>query len=66
MASKAMAEIPAEVMDRLREFARTYGRRWRAELRGWWVRGSDADDPLLRRARNIIGPSGLDRIKIEF
>lgn len=63
MASKAKAEIPAEVMDRLREFARTYGRRWRAELRGQWLRGLDADDPPLRRARNLIGPSGLDRLK---
>ena len=56
--------VPDDVMRWLESFAETYGKRWRAELRGQWNRGEDANDPSSRTTRNILGPSGLNRIKI--
>jgi hypothetical protein len=53
-----------EVMDTLREFARREGRCWKFRLRRIWENGEDADDPALRRARNLIGPSGLFKLKL--
>lgn len=37
-------------------------RNWKAELRARWNLGMDTGE--LRRARNIIGPSGLEKIKL--
>ncbi len=56
--------IPPEVLNRLRGFAEVNGRYWKAKLRRMWAEGRDAHFPLLRQARNLIGPSGLDKIKI--
>jgi hypothetical protein len=53
--------IDAEVRLAIASFAASHGRRWKSALRDLWSSGRDAD-PNLRRARNLIGPSGLDRI----
>jgi len=41
------------------QFILEHGRTWRARLREEWGSGSD----LLRQVRNIIGPSGLSRVR---
>lgn len=56
------ATIPPEVIERLRAFKGEHGRTWKAKLRSLWNQGKD--EGLLRQARNIIGPSRLDKIKI--
>ena len=52
--------VPEEVVEAVRRFALAQGRNWRAKLRGIWRRGLDAGN--IRNARNMIGPSGLDKI----
>jgi len=56
--------IPPEVIRRVKEYKEVNGRNWKAKLRALWSSGNDVDSPLLRQARNLIGPSGLDRIKV--
>jgi hypothetical protein len=62
---RAPVPLPADdVLGALREFARTHGRCWKSKLRRLWETGQDAHCSGLRRARNVIGPSGLDNIKL--
>ena len=46
----------------LRTFTDKEGRTWKAKLRQLWLENGDVDNPALRRVRNIIGPSGLDKV----
>jgi hypothetical protein len=46
----------------LREFAADHGRAWKAQLAGVWASGADAGRPLLRKARNELGPEWLKKI----
>lgn len=52
--------VTDEIRRRLRDFAKEHGRTWKSKLRWLWTSGKD--EGLLRQARNIIGPSGLDKI----
>ena len=54
--------VPPEVVAAVIAFANANGRTWRAKLRSLWNSGRDTG--LLRQARNTIGPSGIDRLKI--
>lgn len=56
--------VPPEVTARLRVFKREHGARWKAALCELWMQGQDWDDSELRRARNLIGPSGLYKLKL--
>lgn len=49
-----------ETRQAVADFARANGRTWKAKLRALWTAGTD--EGWLRRARNVIGPSNLDRI----
>lgn len=49
-----------EMRLRIKQFADQNGRTWKSKLRALWTSGKD--EGLLRQARNIIGPSGLDRV----
>jgi hypothetical protein len=49
-----------EVRFALAVFARDHGRQWKAALRHLWSIGKD--EGYLRHARNLIGPTGLDKI----
>ena len=51
-----------EMREALRDFAKQYGRSWKTELRNAWMRGVDVGS-ALQQVRNVIGPSGLDRIR---
>lgn len=53
--------IPKDIYERLRQFAAENGRTWRAKLRRLWNTGKD--EGLLRQARNIVGPSKLDKLR---
>jgi hypothetical protein len=54
--------IEQQAMKALQEFAKENGRTWKAKLRSLWNSGKD--EAGLRLARNIYGPSGLDRFKL--
>ena len=53
--------------DALRRFRDSHGRTWKSKLRELWpVAALDRhpDAAALRRIRNAVGPSGLDRIRL--
>ena len=60
--------VSLDVRAALVAFAREEGRTWKARLRLLWDEGNEVvmhgqtTGGFLRQARNIIGPSGLDRI----
>ena len=54
--------IPSGMVAALRQFRDLHGRKWKAALRSLWESG--LDEGVLRQARNLIGPSGLDRLKL--
>ena len=56
--------VRPEVTERLVAFKRAHGVRWKAALCELWMQGQDWNDSELRRARNLIGPSGLYRIAL--
>lgn len=56
--------VSQEIIDELRSFANEHGRSWRSKLRRLWDAGGDTG--LLRQARNVIGPSGLDKIQFNL
>jgi hypothetical protein len=56
--------VPPEVTERLMAFKRAHGVRWKAALCELWMQGQDWNDSELRRARNLIGPTGLYTIKL--
>jgi hypothetical protein len=51
-----------EIRTALRDFAKEHGRTWKSKLRELWMQGKDDSSPLLRQARNVIGPRQLDKI----
>jgi hypothetical protein len=54
----------AEVIFALREYKEKEGRNWKSKLRWAWMFGKDVDENngLLRQARNIFGPTGIENI----
>lgn len=64
MACSPFEECPADAELRLavKSFAEKHGRTWKAKLRHIWTVNGREDEGALRRARNIVGPRGLDRI----
>lgn len=54
-----MTNIKSEALAAVRSFAAAHGRCWKVKLAALWASGGDADDPGLRLARNLLGPSGL-------
>lgn len=54
--------IPSGVIKALRTFRDLHGRKWKAALRALWDSG--LDEGVLRTARNLIGPSGLDKVRL--
>ena len=50
--------ISVEERQALIAFREENGIRWRSKLRDSWTRG----EPILQELRNVVGPSGLDRI----
>ena len=50
-----------QLREALEAFAVEHGRNWRTHLWDLWT--SEKDEGPLRRARNVIGPWGLRRIK---
>ncbi len=53
--------IPDEQWAELVAYAREHGRTWKAQLREEWLQGADT----LRWARNILGPSGLSKVRLD-
>ncbi len=53
--------MTTEQQSELQAYANTHGRTWKAQLKEEWMQGKDT----LRWARNTIGPSGLDKIRIQ-
>lgn len=51
-----------EVRDAIVEYAKNNGRNWKAALRLCWESGKATG--ALQMARNIIGPSGLDKLSV--
>lgn len=63
-----MAEISGEESSVLRDYARRYGRNWKAHLRWQWEHGYDEYQPnaaTLRALRNRLGPSWLARFTLK-
>lgn len=58
-----METLPQEIMDALKAYATQHGAQWRAKLKKDWSTGRD-NNPYLRRARNMVGPSGLSKINL--
>lgn len=56
-------DYETEAMEAVLEFATRHGRCWRSKLRMLWTSGKDGAG--LRLARNIIGPSGLDKLVVD-
>jgi hypothetical protein len=56
--------VPHSVLERLRSFKADHGTRWKSVLCELWFQGQDANDCELRHARNMIGPTGVYRLKI--
>jgi len=56
--------VSQEIIEALRTFANEHGRSWRSKLRRLW--DASGDEGLLRQARNVIGPSGLDSIQFNM
>jgi hypothetical protein len=53
---------PPEILAALRSYKELHGRRWKSILLHLWESGQD--EGVLRRARNIVGPSGLDKLAL--
>ena len=56
--------VTPEVRRAIVDYARAHGRTWRSQLCWLWTNDGDVNEPLLRAARNIIGPSNLYKIKV--
>jgi hypothetical protein len=63
-----MSALKNEHHAALAEFAAKEGRFWKKSLRDNWARASYPGYPdtehLLHQARNVIGPSGLEKYKL--
>lgn len=55
-------DYKAEALEAVRKFASENGRLWKSKLRRLWTSGRD--EAGLRLARNIFGPSGIDKLKL--
>lgn len=55
--------VPDDVWKAIVTYAAENGRTWRANLRALWTSGRDVAE--LRQARNILGPTGLDKCRPE-
>lgn len=55
--------VPVAVIDALRRWKATHGKRWKAALREAWLQEEDLGCEL-QQARNMIGPRRLDKIKL--
>jgi hypothetical protein len=58
-----MERLTDDMLAALREFAANNGRTWRNALLAEWSAGHELG-PELRQVRNLIGPSGLWKIKL--
>lgn len=56
--------VPRETTEALRAFKSANGVRWKSKLRDLWASGGDEDMPELRQARNLIGPTRIDKIRL--
>lgn len=64
-----MKRLNEDQCKRLIEFAVENGKGWQQKLLDLWMSGKDAserDGHLLRQVRNVIGPSGLLKLKMEM
>ena len=61
-AQTAFDNLPFQVKDAVRDFRDRNGRSWKRALRDLWETGRDVGD--LRTVRNVIGPSGLDGVRL--
>lgn len=52
-----------ELVEALRQFKKTNGKRWKSTLREMWFSGEG--EGHLRELRNIVGPGGRRLEKIE-
>lgn len=58
----AFDALPFQVKDAVRDFRDRNGRTWKRALRDLWMSGRDTG--ALRTVRNVIGPSGLDGVRL--
>lgn len=63
-----MLSLDDGLIEALGWFARLEGRYWKHRLRTVWVRGDEHRLPAkysanLRRARNVLGSKGLDKVR---
>lgn len=56
--------VPTEVTEAVKAFARSNGSRWKSKLCDLWTSNGDESQPLLRQARNMIGPSRIYKIAL--
>ncbi len=62
-AAGRVCPVDDEMRAALSAFKAENGLRWKAALRELWLQGKD--DGALRRVRNVVGPSRLDKIKVK-
>ena len=53
-----------ELKEAIISFADNHGKQWKSKLLALWQKGEDTGS--LRLVRNIIGPSRLHKLKIEY
>ena len=53
--------VTTEMRAALREFAEANGRTWKRKLTDAWTRGDDLGAEL-QQVRNVLGPSGLQKL----
>ena len=56
--------VRKEVIEALKAFKRKNGRFWKRDLRELWMQGAEISQEL-QEARNVIGPSRIDRIQLD-
>lgn len=59
-------DLDDEMLSALLDWRQRMGRSWKIDLWAAWMNGSDANDSRgssLRRIRNRLGPSWLDRLR---
>jgi ribosomal protein L37E len=57
--------VTDEMRDALKRYAEANGVRWKSKLSwGWMTNDPEACVPLLIQVRNVIGPSGLYKIRL--
>jgi 3-isopropylmalate dehydratase small subunit len=60
--------VSHEILDALKTVKASEGRIWKSKLRDMWMNcqydGYDDISHLLQQARNTIGPSALNKVKV--